>query len=241
MNVAPGIERVDAPLGERYIAAYILRGADTCLVVDTGLDCTARSTLIPAFQSAQVDLERVRYVLSTHSDFDHTGGNAAVREQAPNAMFLAGHADRDQVEDVEALLTQRYGEFRSHGFDESEESKRHILDSTRLTWVDMTVHGGEVLRLEDDWHVEVVHTPGHTWGSVSIFDPRSEALIVGDAVLGDSVRKLDGSPAFPPTYRYLDSYLATIQQLRAMRPAEYLRCTVHSCSSQHAVNSYRTI
>jgi len=32
----------------------------------------------------------------------------------------------------------------------------------------------------------------------------------------------DGSPAFPPTYRYVDTYLATIQRLQAMQPDQLM-------------------
>jgi glyoxylase-like metal-dependent hydrolase (beta-lactamase superfamily II) len=53
---------------------------------------------------------------------------------------------------------------------------------------------------------------------VSIYDPRSRTAVVGDAVLGNAVLLADGSPAFPPTYRYVDTYLATVQRLQAIGP-----------------------
>jgi hypothetical protein len=46
--------------------------------------------------------------------------------------------------------------------------------------------------------------------------------VVGDAVLGNAVLLADGSPAFPPTYRYVDTYLATAQRLQAIGPDQLL-------------------
>jgi glyoxylase-like metal-dependent hydrolase (beta-lactamase superfamily II) len=57
---------------------------------------------------------------------------------------------------------------------------------------------------------------------VSIYDPRSRSAVVGDAVLGSAVPLADGRPAFPPTYRYLDTYLATIQRLQGIAPDRLL-------------------
>jgi len=37
-------------------------------------------------------------------------------------------------------------------------------------------------------------------------------------VLGDAVPHADGRPAFPPTYRYVDSYLASIGRCESLRP-----------------------
>ena len=47
--------------------------------------------------------------------------------------------------------------------------------------VDRVVKGGELL--PDAGGIRVLHTPGHTPGSISLFLPRGKTLIAGDAVL----------------------------------------------------------
>jgi len=37
-EVAHGIHRVEAPLGDRYVCLYLLAGEEAALLVDTGLD-----------------------------------------------------------------------------------------------------------------------------------------------------------------------------------------------------------
>src|ERR1700682_4835888 len=79
---------------------------------------------------------------------------------------------------------------------------------------DFASPGGSMSRPRG-WH-------GPPYGPLAIFDPRSRALVVADAVLGDMVPHADGRPAFPPTYRYVESYLATISRCEALRPGVLL-------------------
>jgi glyoxylase-like metal-dependent hydrolase (beta-lactamase superfamily II) len=127
------------------------------------------------------------------------------------------------TEDVELLLAGRYGEFAGpHGFDETEESKAAVRAGTAATSIDVGLSGGETFDLGGGWRVQVLATPGHSRGSVSVYDPRSGTAVIGDAVLGEAVPLADGTPAFPPTYRYLDSYLASIDLLRQLAPRTLL-------------------
>ncbi|MEZ4659126.1 MAG: hypothetical protein R2911_16305 [Caldilineaceae bacterium] len=82
--------------------------------------------------------------------------------------------------------------------------------------MDMALSGGEQLHLGDGWRVNVLHTPGHTRGHLSLHDAHSRSLIIADAALYNAVLRKDGAHAFPPTYRYVDSYLSTIQRFQAM-------------------------
>jgi len=104
------------------------------------------------------------------------------------------------------------------GLDESPEVLAWTRSVTRAGPLDMALTGGETVDLGDGWELEIVHVPGHTYGHLAVYDRRSRALAVADAVLGDMVPHADGRPAFPPTYRYVDSYLATISRCEALRP-----------------------
>lgn len=217
MEIAPGIHRIVAPLGERFNALYLLLGERAGLLVDTGLAPDPAGTLLPYLEGAGIAPERIRYVLNTHSDFDHTGGNRSIREAIPSALLLCGELDRPMIEDLEGMIGRRYGEFAAdHGLDDTDATKDFIRAQAGHVPVDIGLVGGERIRLADDWVVEVLHTPGHSWGSMSVWDPRSRAVMIGDAVLWNAVLLSDGGPAFPPTYRYLSTYLATIGRLEAM-------------------------
>jgi len=220
MEVAQGIHRIVTPMGERINCCYLLKGERATLLVDTGLAGTPEADIAPALAAIGVRWTDVDYVLNTHADMDHTGGNGAIRRLAPDARLIAHALDRAMIEDLERMIDRRYGEYRAdHGHDDGDAVRDWIRANAQDAPLDIVVRGGETLRLADDWAVEIVHTPGHSWGSISVWDPRSRAAIVGDAVLGDAVPLKDGSPAFPPTYRYIDTYEATIGILEARDPA----------------------
>lgn len=220
MEVAPGIHRIQCPLGDRFVCLYLLVGRTAALLIDTGLDETPRAYLLPYLAQIGVPVEQIRYVLTSHADYDHVAGNRSLQELAPDARFLCHALDQAMVEDLELILRDRYEELGpAHGFYESDAAKAAMRATSRTVPVDMTLRGGETIRLDDGWQVEVWHTPGHSRGHVTVHDPRSHSLIICDAALGQAVLTSTGQPAFPPTYRFVDSYVASVQRLQAAQPA----------------------
>jgi glyoxylase-like metal-dependent hydrolase (beta-lactamase superfamily II) len=215
MEIAPGIHRIEAPLGDRFVAMYLLVGTERTLLIDTGLASMPAAHIVPYMHDAGLNPADLSYVLTSHIDFDHTGGNAAVRRLAPKAVFMCHELDRPLIEDVEAMIAGRYSAYvADHGFDESAETKVFIRKEAGHVPVDIGLRGGETLHLGSGWRVEILHTPGHSRGHLSVYDPRSQTMMILDSVLWNAVLRKDGTPAFPPTYRYPDTYLATIHRLQ---------------------------
>jgi glyoxylase-like metal-dependent hydrolase (beta-lactamase superfamily II) len=206
-------------LGDRFNALYLLVGSEASLLVDTGLAPDIEGSLMPYLDSIDHAPERLRFALNTHSDFDHMGGNAALRAAIPSVVLMCGELDRPMVDDIERMIERRYGEFAAdHGIDDTDETRDFIRSVAQASAIDIGLTGGERFNLGDGWCPQILHTPGHSWGSVSVWDPRSRAAMVADAVLWNAVLLADGQAAFPPTYRYLSTYLATTARLVALEP-----------------------
>lgn len=222
MELSPGLHRIECPIGPRYVAIYAIVGSKYTLLVDTGFDDSIRTTVVNYFKEKKLSLDAVRYVINTHSDYDHTGGNKAVREVMPNALICAGERDRPMIENLNSMFFDRYNEFeKEHGFAESKDAKDFMMTVAFETNVDIGFAGNERIDLGGRY-VEILHTPGHSWGHVSILDEKSRAIIIGDAVLGNSVLLADGQPAFPPTYRFVEAYRSTIRLLKGYQASEIL-------------------
>lgn len=222
MELSPGLHRIECPIGPRYVAIYAIVGSKYTLLVDTGFDDSIRTTVVNYFKEKKLSLDAVRYVINTHSDYDHTGGNKAVRELMPNALICAGERDRPMIENLNSMFGDRYNEFeKDHGFAESKDAKDFMMTVAFETNVDIGFAGNERIDLGGRY-VEILHTPGHSWGHVSILDEKSRAIIIGDAVLGNSVLLADGQPAFPPTYRFVEAYRSTIRLLKGYQASEIL-------------------
>jgi glyoxylase-like metal-dependent hydrolase (beta-lactamase superfamily II) len=214
MEVAPRIHRIEAPFGDRFVCMFLLVGDQQALLIDTGTDEMPQQYLVPYLDSIGLKPDRIRYVLNSHADFDHTAGNASVRELCPQAVFMCHALDRDMVENIDTMIDRRYSEWEAdHGIGDGDEAKAFIRQCSRHIPIDVALQGGERLRLGTDWDVEIWHTPGHTYGHLTVHDPASNTLIITDTTLYNAVLRADGTPAFPPTYRYVDTYLASMQRI----------------------------
>lgn len=220
MEIAPGIHRIESHLGARFMAQYVLHGEARTVLVDTGLPETPAGVLRPYLDSLGLGLEALDDVLVSHADNDHLGGNRALRDLHPDVRFACHELDRRWVESNDALVAENYLWHEAYGFDEPDEAGRAELRAScgGDAPIDTGLRGGESIRLGNGWRVEVLHLPGHTLGHIGIWDSRSRAAIVLDAVLERGIYARDGSLLIPPRVYDLVAYRATIQRLRALEP-----------------------
>jgi glyoxylase-like metal-dependent hydrolase (beta-lactamase superfamily II) len=123
------------------------------------------------------------------------------------------------MEDVERIIDERYSEFAAdHDIDIDDGFKAWCREVAHSTRIDVAVEGGVEIQLGGR-EVEVFATPGHSPGSVSVWDAATRSAIIGDAVLGATIRTAAGEPAFPPTYRDVVPYRATIAEIERRAPA----------------------
>lgn len=220
MEIAQGIHRVESSLGVRFMAQYILVGTTRTLLVDTGLPHTPTEALAPYLESIGLELESIDDVLISHADNDHVGGNRALRDLHPGARFMCHELDRAWIESNQALVAENYLWHEPYGFPEPDAAARAELLAAcgGDAPIDEGLRGGETLRLENGWRVEVLHLPGHTWGHIGVWDPRSRAAIVIDAVLERGIYSTDGLLLIPPRIYDLAAYRETIRRIRALEP-----------------------
>lgn len=218
MEIAPGIHRVDIPLGERTCAMYLLVGSEFTVLVDTAIAGALADAVIPYLAEIRVRPETVRLVLVSHADVDHSGDTAAAKELLPNALLACHRDDAAEVDNIEVMITRRYEQFAAdHGIDDLPAAKAWVREAGKAAPVDLLLTGGEHVRLGNGWEVEILHTPGHSRGHITVWDPRNRTAIIADAVLGKSVNTTSGAPVLPPTYRYVDAYRTTIGQVEALQ------------------------
>lgn len=223
MEIAPGIHQIHCAFGAgRMVFVYLLLGDEASLLIDTGCAHNPQQEILPYLDAIGLPPAALDWILISHSDTDHQGGNAAMCAAAPNARLLCHRLDQPWIESTEALIAGRYSQFEADdGIGYGEEAKQGMRAGCLSVPMDLTLSGGEWLRLGRDWRVELVHTPGHTWGHMAVWDPRSRTLISAEASMGVCIPADDWSPAMPPTYCYVDTYLATQARLLSM-PIELL-------------------
>jgi glyoxylase-like metal-dependent hydrolase (beta-lactamase superfamily II) len=218
MEIATGIHRIKCAFGtNRMVYVHLLVGDEATLLVDTGCAHNPQQEILPYMASIGLEPNDLTHIVISHSDLDHQGGDAPMKGVAPQAILMCHDLDRPWVEDTEALIAGRYSQFeKDHGIGYGQAGKEGIRVSCLSYPLDMTLSGGEKIRLAGDWYVEMVHTPGHTWGHLAVYDPRSRTLISGEATMWTSILDDDWRPAMPPTYCYVDTYISTQERLLSM-------------------------
>lgn len=166
MEIVPGIHRVDGVLG---CTAYLLVDDDLTLV-DTGLSWNGPRILnyIKRIGGAPKDLARI---VLTHGHPDHAGSAAWLR-QATGAQVLIHRGDTRMDADGTRWV---------HYVSQPVAFRRDVPLFHRLP-IDGLLKGSTTLPVLGG--ARVVHTPGHTPGSVCLHLPRLGVLLTGDTLLG---------------------------------------------------------
>jgi glyoxylase-like metal-dependent hydrolase (beta-lactamase superfamily II) len=220
-EIADKVYRLESALGGRPLYQYLLAG-DRPVLVDTGYSGSPHEVILPALERLGIPRDDLALIIVTHCDFDHQGGNHAMKAACPRALLTCGRLDQPLVADGQTLFARRYNAYRAdHDIGYDDATYRSILDNAGPAQpLDATWSGGETYRLSDGWELELLHVPGHTHGHLSVLDRRNDAVYTGDAVHWSYYPGAeDGKPKLPPTYLYTDTYLSTIRALELLDTA----------------------
>jgi glyoxylase-like metal-dependent hydrolase (beta-lactamase superfamily II) len=236
----PGVHLVDTALGDRLSTLVLFNGPDSVLQLDTGIDGTTSAAVLPALEAIGRRPEEVGLVVVSHCDVDHFGGVADAAQSLPRAAVVAHEADAGAIEDYAVYEAERARGFLGRfGWDEDPAVLEWCRSVTREGVVNRRLSGAEDVDLGDR-RVRILHVPGHTRGHLAVFDPLTGTLAVSDAVLGAAVPLADGTPAFPPTYRYVADYRATIDRIEQLAPERIVTAHYGTFTGGHAADFLRT-
>lgn len=205
--------QIQSEFGGRNLFQYLLAG-DRSVLIDSGTAKTPETTILCYMDRVRFDPARLTFLITTHPDLDHQGGNAAIRKAAPQALLACGEEDREMVSDPNTLYSERYNHLKHDhgvGFDEQPSPEA----GTRCR-VDLGFRGGERISLADNWELQVLHVPGHSRGHLTLYDRRHQSAFVSDAIHGHGCPGVNGQMAIPVTYYYIDTYLATLQYFEGL-------------------------
>lgn len=224
--VSSEIQRIRIPLGERFADLWLFVGPERALLFDTGVAHTMRDAVAPHLARNSIPPEKVEYVVVSHLDVDHSGDGGGVHATLPQARIVAHQGDAAAIQDWDTFLVERGREFAQNwGLDESPEAVEWMRGAFQPGPVDEILSQEREIDLGEERVLELWHLPGHSHGHLSVYDRTHDTLAISDAILGSFVPLADGSPSFPPTYRHVDDYLATISRVKNAAP--HLLLTAH--------------
>ncbi|MDD1665572.1 MAG: MBL fold metallo-hydrolase [Methanomicrobiales archaeon] len=151
---------------ERSVNTFLVSGKAACLI-DAGVAGSYGSLLAMVGETGRHPGEVSTLVL-THSHPDHIGGALAIR-RATGCIIAAHPAERAWIEDTGLQERER----PVPGFSSLVEGPVRV---------DRLLGDGDAIGTGGGRSLMVLHTPGHSPGSISLFLEDEGVLITGDAI-----------------------------------------------------------
>ncbi|MDD1736369.1 MAG: MBL fold metallo-hydrolase [Methanothrix sp.] len=131
------------------------------ILVDTGMMAGPTLKNIKKF----IDPGKIEMIVLTHCHHDHSGAAPALKE-ATGARLLLSEKEAGAVGDDMASVAYLFGQ-------QAADYK-----------VDETLKEGMVLDI-GEWKLRVLETPGHSLGSLCLYEEKEKVLFSGDTVFPD--------------------------------------------------------
>ena len=211
MKIADNVEmlEISGTLGTVYLT--LTWDSGSLVLVDTGFPGQT-DAIVQAIGSAGFSAKNITHIILTHQDMDHVGCAKDLLKLSPNAQVMA-HAEEapyingQKVPIKLAFMLERYDKLPVDQKAWCDKIKKEYPNFT--IQVSHTLSDAEVLPVCGG--IEVIHTPGHTPGHISLFLRESSILVTGDAL-----NVTDGTLTGPNPQHTLDMELG----LRSMEKAK---------------------
>lgn len=141
---------------------YLING-DTIVDSGTGSNFVR---LYEIFKQMGLDFDNIKNIVNTHMHWDHIGGNGFFR----NAKIHIHEKDSDVLENGDGEMSN------SHYFNGNMKPMK----------VERKLKEGDEV-----FGFKILHTPGHTEGSICLLDTKDKILISGDTIFADGVGRTD--------------------------------------------------
>jgi len=130
-------------------------------------------------QKAGIKLSDIKRIIMTHTHLDHIGCIKEIREQMPHAELWIHEEEADPIEKGDERGVYGMEMFRSMC-----QTEYGLKSGDFKLKVDRKLKEGERLDMGGlSW--EVLHVPGHSAGSVALYERSQKVLIPGDVVYAD--------------------------------------------------------
>jgi hydroxyacylglutathione hydrolase len=185
---------------ERFVYVYLLYGKEICLI-DSGV-ASSETAIFEYIRETGRKPEEITRLIQTHAHPDHIGATRAIQEHC-GCTVAAHDADSPWIEDTEL----QYRDRPIPGFNQLVGGP---------VKVDLTLADGERIQLGESLGLDVIHTPGHSKGSLSFLvhsADNEKILISGDAI---------PLPNDLPIYENFSDTVRSVKKLRAINDISIL-------------------
>lgn len=184
------------PLGkgriiERFVYSYIILG-DYITLIDTGVNGSYQN-IYDYIKSMNRNITEIDKIILSHSHPDHMGSAFRIKQDT-DCIVLGHEAELNWFENIEIQFNSR----AVPGFF-------NLLN--KAVEIDVLIEDNDHINPSGADKMRIIHTPGHSPGSISILFEESNILFTGDAIpVENDVPNYD-------SYKHLKKSLLNIQDI----------------------------
>jgi len=205
MELLPGLYRIDASFDDVPLALYLFEAEEGFVLVDSGCAGMPASVISPYLARIGARLSDVLLVVNTHEHYDHTGGNAELRDAG--ARVAAAAPGTAWIENHQRALRE-YHLFPEVMHYSTAELAGVLAKMGEEAGVDRVLYPGDLVKA-GRYRLRVHAAPGHAAGGILLHDEEAGVLLSGDALQGEGLR-LSSGLWLAPEYRDVLAYRSTL-------------------------------
>lgn len=201
----------------RMANVYLLVTGEDLLLVDSGMPGDAKQ-IDAQMQEQGFAVSALRAIVLTHAHVDHVGSVPELVRRC-GAQVFAHAQEVPYVERTQSLPTASLPRRAMNWLSE------RLMGRQPACHVDRALEDGETLAALGG--LQVIHTPGHTPGSICLYQPERQLLFTGDTLFNHNPITGRGSLQLPPSMLILDrdALRASLRRLATL-PVQVL-CAGH--------------
>jgi len=181
----------------RTIYPVVLEDDKEMVLIDCGYPHTVSQLKATALEKG-VNLDKLTKVIITHHDHDHMGGLWELKNTYPKISVVASETDEKYISGKEKSLRLKQAEELYDTLPEDQkpgaEAFQKVLTSVRTVNVDILVKDHDIF----PWcgGIEIVTTPGHMPGHISVYLKETKSLVTGDAMVSENGKLCIANPQY---------------------------------------------
>jgi hydroxyacylglutathione hydrolase len=150
----------------RFVNCVIIFGKKITLI-DTGVKGSAPK-IFDYIEENGRDIEDIETVILSHSHPDHIGSAAEIKK-ATGCRVLAHENEKGWIEHIETQVKER----PVPGFFD-------LVDEPVI--IDGFLEHGQIIKADEDISLRIIHSPGHSRGSINILFEEDRILFTADSI-----------------------------------------------------------
>jgi len=185
LKIASGVEvielKIEALGNQIVLNPTLVWDNKMSILIDTGVPGQLNQ-IREAIAKADVRFDTLKAIILTHQDIDHIGGVPELLKESNNQIIVYAHKDdKPYIEGDLPLIKTDTSRMSKEELASLPKEVKHLYDNAPKVKINRLLEDRQ--KLPYCGGIEVIYTPGHSPGHLSLYLKHSKTLVAGDAMV----------------------------------------------------------